>query len=100
MQTESSSLPSLSVARAAQVIAPYLTDVFFANCEQGAFVSTCEVFAKRESVALFISSATKQYGIGIISAIDEQRIVDCYQYPSFEVAILMFLHWRGGVERE
>jgi hypothetical protein len=72
-------------------LAPHLVDAFFASCEQGAFVSTCEVFARCGAVALFISPMTNQYGVGIISATDAQRVMDCYQYPTHTMAIQRFL---------
>jgi hypothetical protein len=72
-------------------LVPHLVDAFFASCEQGVFVSMCEVFARCGSVALFISPATNQYGVGIISPEDVQRVVECYQYPSRSTAILRFL---------
>ena len=72
-------------------LVPHLVDAFFANCEQGAFVSRCEIFARCGGVALFISTATNQYGVGIISPEDVQRVVECYQYPSRATAILRFL---------
>jgi hypothetical protein len=72
-------------------LAPHLVDAFFASCEQGAFVSTCEVFAQCGAVALFLSPMTNQYGVGIISSTDPQRVMDCYQYPSRAMAVLRFL---------
>ena len=72
-------------------LVPHLVDAFFANCEQGVFMSTCEVFARCGAIALFISSTTKQYGVGIISPEDVQRVMECYQYPSRTTAILRFL---------
>jgi len=80
-------------------LAPHLIDVFFANCEQGVFISTCEVFARCGSVSLFISSATKQYGVGLISPEDVQRVVECYQFPSRATAVLRFLEQSANPSR-
>ena len=80
-------------------LVPHLVDAFFANCEQGMFVSVCEVFARCGTVALFISSMTNQYGVGIVSPTDVQRIVECYQYPSRKTAVLRFLEQSADPSR-
>jgi hypothetical protein len=80
-------------------LAPYLIDPFFASCEQGVFVSTCEVFARCGAVALFITSVPNQYGVGLISPADALRVMECYQYPSRSIAVLMFLEQSANPSR-
>src|SRR5258708_18698697 len=80
-------------------LAPHLVDAFLANCEQGAFISSCEVFARCGAVALFVSSITNQYGVGIISPTDAQRVMECYQYPSRAAAVIRFLEQSSNPSR-
>src|ERR1700676_1382580 len=91
MSDEQIDIPHADATHGEAWLAPHLVDAFFASCEQGAFVSTCEVFARCGAVALFISPMTNQHGVGIISPTDAQRVMDCCQYPSRATAILMFL---------
>jgi hypothetical protein len=72
-------------------IANHLVDPYRATSEQGAFASDCEVFAAWGEVALFRSSLTGQYGVGLLSTARDQRVLDCYQFARLDIAIRMFI---------
>jgi hypothetical protein len=78
-------------ARDDGALAPYLVEAFAATSEQGAFASECTVIAKWGSAALFRSSLTGQYGVGIVAGSEALRVVDCYQFSCLATAIRMFI---------
>jgi len=78
-------------ARDDSTIAPYLIEAFAATSEQGMFASDCVVHAQWGRVALFRSSLTGQYGMGLIASTDGRRIVDCYQFSCLDMAVRTFI---------
>ncbi|HEX7560426.1 MAG TPA: hypothetical protein VF386_14585, partial [Usitatibacter sp.] len=78
-------------ARDVGTIAPYLVEAFLATSEQGMFASDCVVHAKWGRVALFRSSLTGQYGMGLIAPTNARRVVDCYQFSCLDMAVRTFI---------
>lgn len=72
-------------------IAPYLIEAFRATSEQGMFASDCVVHAQWGRVALFRSSLTGQYGMGLIAPTDALRVLDCYQFSCLDTAVRTFI---------
>jgi hypothetical protein len=82
---------SAEPARDHSTIAPYLVDAFAATSEQGMFASDCVVHAQWGRVALFRSSLTGQYGMGLIAPANARRVLDCYQFSSLDMAVRTFM---------
>ena len=78
-------------ARDHSTIAPYLIEAYAATSEQGMFASDCVVHAQWGRVALFRSSLTGQYGMGLIAPTDARRVLDCYQFSCLDMAVRTFI---------
>jgi hypothetical protein len=72
-------------------IAPYLVTPFPATCHQGACEYTVIVLSERGDAVLYADSQTHRFGIAFRSAARHGHVFAGLEYPSIDLAVLMFL---------
>lgn len=79
------------VLGAAPDLAQYLGIPGDVACAQGSFIYPSTRLAHRANRVFFLSKGTGQFGIGIETPFDPV-LGTSVQYPSFEIALRVFLH--------
>jgi hypothetical protein len=79
-------------------IAAFLVTPFLATCHQGAHHRSVIVLAERGDAVLYANLDTHQFGIAFQSAARRDHVFAGREYPSVELAVLMFLGDRSVLD--
>jgi hypothetical protein len=80
------------------VVTPFLVAPLVAECHQGIHHSRVIVLAQRGDTVLYADSETHQFGIAFKSEARLNRLVAGREYPSIDLAILMFVGDRAALD--
>jgi hypothetical protein len=79
-------------------IAPFFVMPFPATCHQGTQQYSVLVLAERDDAVLYANRDTHQFGIAFQSAARRNHVFAGREYPSIELATLMFLGDRTALD--
>jgi hypothetical protein len=80
------------------VTTPFLVAPFVAECSQGAHRRRVIVLAERGDTVLYADTQTHQFGIAFLSASGRERLLAGREYPSVDLAVLMFVGDRAALD--